>query len=116
MIDLEIYATEDGREPFSEWVDDLSSKQAKSRILATLTKMQTGLFSDSKPVGEGVQEVRIHCECGYRIYYANNGPELVIILAGSDKKHQAREIKKAKEYWLDYKARQKAGTKRRTKS
>jgi len=40
---------------------------------------------------------------GYRVYFASQGDEVVIILAGGDKSTQAQDIKNAKQLWRDYK-------------
>jgi len=48
-----------------------------------------------KPVGEGVSELRIDYGPGYRVYYAQRGRTLVVLLAGGDKRTQGRDIKLA---------------------
>jgi putative addiction module killer protein len=58
-------------------------------------------------VRDGVHELRIDYGPGYRIYFGNDGKVLVILLCGGTKRRQEKDIKKAKEYWQDYKARKK---------
>jgi putative addiction module killer protein len=57
-----------------------------------------GLESDWKPIAEGVRELRGATGPGYRIYYAWDGPALVILLCGGDKSSQVRDIARAVAY------------------
>ena len=59
-------------------------------------RVQSGLFGDVKPIGEGVSELRIDYGPGYRIYFAQRGAELIILLCGGDKGTQDRDIRTAK--------------------
>lgn len=80
---------------FSDWLESLRDRQARARIQARILRLRVGNLGDVKPVGEGVSELRIDYGPGYRIYFLLKGPELVILLAGGDKKTQARDIKTA---------------------
>ncbi len=59
--------------------------------------MELGNFGDVAPVGEGVSELRIHYGPGYRVYFVQRGPIVVVLLSGGDKRAQNSDIKKAKE-------------------
>ncbi len=61
----------------------------------SLDRLELGLKGDAKPVGEGVSELRIDYGPGYRVYFVERGQELIILLAGGDKRTQAIDIKKA---------------------
>lgn len=52
---------------------------------------------DVRPVGEGVSELCIDYGLGYRLYFVQRGLELVILLAGGDKRTQDRDIQVALE-------------------
>lgn len=104
MADIVEYETEDGTCPFLDWQDGLDV-QASAKVVVALGRMELGNFGDSKSVGEGVIERKLTHGPGYRIYYAKDGDELVILLAGGTKKRQSADIKQAKEYWQDYKNR-----------
>jgi len=104
-IQIRYYVTTDGKEPFSEWLDSLRDIRARARIRIRLDRARFGNFGDHEPVGEGVYELRIHYGPGYRVYYGIERKKLVLLLAGGTKKTQAKDIKKAKVCWRDYKKR-----------
>ena len=60
-------------------------------------------IADSKV--KGVRERRIDYGPGYRVYFGRDGEKLVILLTGGNKKSQSRDVRKALEYWKDYKER-----------
>ncbi|CBW76722.1 Hypothetical cytosolic protein (plasmid) [Mycetohabitans rhizoxinica HKI 454] len=51
-------------------------------------------------------ELRVHVGPGYRVYCGRHGNALVILLCGGDKRSQTADIRRAKEYWIDWKRRQ----------
>ena len=67
--------------------------------------MEDGNLGDVRGVGEGVMERRVDFGPGYRIYFAWDGPTLVILLGGGDKSSQRDDIDRAKERWRDYRNR-----------
>jgi putative addiction module killer protein len=84
-------------EVFSKWLRELRDRQARARIQTRIDRLQLGLAGDVKPAGEGVSELRIDYGPGYRVYFIRRGRELVILLAGGDKRTQDRDIKTAME-------------------
>ena len=102
MINIRVYKSQMGVEPFSNWFDGIKSLRAQQKIVKSLNKMERGLMSDVKSLGDGVMEYRIHFEKGYRIYFGNDGMDIVVLLVGSDKSNQSKEIENAKNYWKDY--------------
>lgn len=80
---------------FALWIDGLKDPQARARILARIERLKMGNPGDVAPVGEAVSELRIHYGPGYRVYFAQREAELVILLAGGDKRTQANDIKLA---------------------
>ena len=106
MIELLRYQRENGREPFTEWLNAQRDKLAQARIRVRLRQVQAGNFGDVEPVGDGVSELRIHVGAGYRVYFGRRGKAMVILLCGGDKGSQAADIKRAKELWAEWKRRQ----------
>ncbi len=54
-------------------------------------------FGDSKPVGEGISEMRVHTGPGYRVYFKRIENTVYILLCGGDKSTQKRDIALAKQ-------------------
>ena len=65
----------------------------------------SGNLGDTKPVGDGVSELRVDVGGSYRVYYGKHGQALVILLCGGDKGSQQSDIALAKTYWTDWKRR-----------
>lgn len=107
MIETKTYQDSNGRKPYVEWLDSLTDKKAKARILVRVNRMAAGNFGDCKPVRDGVQELKIDHGPGYRVYLSRQGPVLVLLLCGSDKGDQDRAIKQAIDYLNDWKQRGK---------
>lgn len=82
-------------EVFAKWVDGLHDIRARARILVRIERLAAGNPGDVKAVGEGVSELRIDYGPGYRVYYIKQGQKVVILLAGGDKRTQARDVKTA---------------------
>lgn len=80
---------------FVQWLDGLRDIHARARVLARIERLAGGNPGDVKPVGEGVSELRIDYGPGYRVYYKKQGREVIILLAGGDKRSQANDIKAA---------------------
>jgi putative addiction module killer protein len=102
---IRVYRAGDDSEPFTRWFGSLRDSDAVARIARCIDRLESGNFGDCKPVGKGVQELRIDYGPGYRVYLGRDGDTTVILLAGGNKKTQNRDIETAKLYWRDYKER-----------
>jgi len=80
---------------FAHWLDELSDLQARARVQVRIERLAAGNPGDVEPVGEGVSELRINYGPGYRVYFKQSGRELIILLAGGDKRTQTKDIKTA---------------------
>ena len=99
------YQTQGGRIPCREWLDTVIDPVGFAAIQSRTDRLKRGLFGDCEPVGEGVWELRIDTGPGYRVYYARSGKQVVLLLCGGDKRKQAADIKRAKDFWRDYEQR-----------
>ncbi len=56
--ELRIYETEQGKLPFSEWLDSLRDREARARIRKRLDRVTLGNLGDWRSVGQGVFELK----------------------------------------------------------
>jgi len=79
-------------EHFARWFARLRDRQAQRRIQVRIDRLQIGNPGDVQPVGSGVSEMRIDYGPGYRVYFAQRGPTLIVLLAGGDKHTQRKDV------------------------
>ena len=103
-FELQRYRTAAGRVPFSEWLGALDVSTA-ARVSSYVDRMKAGNFGGSKPVGQGVSELKIDFGPGYRVYYILDGGTVVILLCGGDKGSQRTDIRRAQGFAADYRRR-----------
>ncbi|RDJ20820.1 type II toxin-antitoxin system RelE/ParE family toxin [Bosea caraganae] len=87
---------------FSSWLDKLRDERARARIANRIARLGAGNPGDIKPIGEGLSELRVDYGPGYRVYLAQKGSVLIILLCGGDKRTQEADIRKAKELARQY--------------
>jgi putative addiction module killer protein len=80
---------------YARWFERLRDERARARILARIRRLSLGNPGDVRSVGGGVSELRIDHGPGYRVYYCTRGDALIVLLAGGDKRSQARDIRTA---------------------
>lgn len=83
---VEIYCNRFGKEPYTIWVKSLKDSKTKARIEQRVRRMENGNFGDHSSVGEGVWELRLDFGPGYRVYYAHENDQIVILLCAGNKK------------------------------
>jgi len=98
VVEVLRYADATGHRPFDCWLSRLRDPRARAAVLVRLRRLSLGLEGDSKSVGSGVCELRVHLGPGYRIYYAWDGPDRVVVLGGGSKATQAADIVRAREH------------------
>ncbi len=80
---------------FLKWLDGLRDINARARIMVRIERLASGNPGDVKPIGKKVSELRINYGPGYRVYYKQQGQQIIFLLAGGDKRTQSKDIKKA---------------------
>jgi len=106
-MEVRLYQDREGHIPLTSWIAALTDKRAQTIIRARLVRVEAGSLGDCKPVRNGVLELRIDYGPGYRVYLSRQGPALVLLLCGSGKSDQSREIENAIGYLNDWKQREK---------
>lgn len=86
---------------FDRWVRALRDARARGRIQVRILRLADGNPGDVRPVGNGVSELRIDYGPGYRVYFTQAGPVIVVLLCGGDKSSQAQDIIVAKRLSAD---------------
>lgn len=85
---------------FDKWFRKLKDLKAKAKILFRIQKIESdGHFGDSRPVGDGISELRVNFAKGCRIYFKERDGKIIVLLIGGDKSTQQKDIVKTKEIW-----------------
>ncbi len=85
---------------FDKWLRKLKDFKAKAKILFRIQKIENDEhFGDSKPVGNGIRELRVNYAKGYRVYFKEKDEKIIVLLIGGDKSSQQEDITRAKEIW-----------------
>ena len=96
------YIDANGKDVFREWIDNLRDASGRHHILKRIDRLEEGKFGDHRHVAGGVWEMRIHHGPGYRVYYGEDGPIIVLLICGGDKDSQRKDIDKALNLWSYY--------------
>jgi len=88
---VEIYKTD----VYDKWFNALKDKKTQAVLDMHIERMRFGNFGNSKPIGQGLSELKINYGAGFRIYYKNEHNKIVILLCGGDKSTQKDDIVKA---------------------
>jgi putative addiction module killer protein len=91
---------------FADWLTGLRDQIAQKRTVARIRMAETGNLGDHHFIADGVWEMRIHHGPGYRLYYAQEGSEIYLLLAGGGKQTQGRDIEKATALWSEVKKKE----------
>lgn len=81
---------------YADRFTSLRERLAKARIDIRVGRLSLGNPGDVKPVGGGVNELRIDHGPDYRVYFVQRGSVLIVLRAGGDKSTQEKDIRKAR--------------------
>jgi len=90
--------------PFEDWLNGLKDVTGRALIRKRLNRVRLGNLGNIRSLGDGVAELKVDFGPGYRVYFGEDGPRIVVLLIGGAKGSQQRDITKAKDYWRDYNA------------
>lgn len=98
------YRTRDGKISFEDWVAKLRRKDPELafRILLRIDRAEKGNYGDYRYLREGVWELKVDSGPGYRVYFAVQHREILLLLIGGDKKSQKADVMLAIDYWKDH--------------
>ncbi len=82
---------------FDAWLRVLRDRSAKAKIEVRIRRLSLGNPGQFRALKNGINELKIDCGPGYRVYYTFKGKTLVILLCGGDKSTQSRDIQLATE-------------------
>lgn len=87
---------------FDQWLRKFKDRVGRLRIVERLDRLAAGNPGDAKPIGRGVWELRLMFGPGYRVYYLQDGPRVVVLLCGGDKSTQQQDIERAYKLAQEY--------------
>ena len=99
---LLVYKDQNGKEPFTIWLNKLKDAGFRRRILMRLRRLEQGNLGDSKHIRDRLYELRLFFGSGYRVYFGKDDA-IIVLLTGGDKRSQDNDINTALQYWKDYK-------------
>ncbi len=88
--------------PYNEWFETLSEDD-QIMVIDRMARVRQGSFGEINVIDEGVWEFKFRKGRALRIYYGQIGKIVLLLLIGGDKKTQRRDIKKAIEFFTNFK-------------
>jgi putative addiction module killer protein len=99
---VKYYETEEGESPFIKWLkkQDITTRTI---IIKYVERVANGSSSNNiKSLKNGIYEIKIFYGAGLRVYFAEEGECIILLLIGGDKSTQTSDTNKAKKYWRNY--------------
>ena len=89
---------------FAKWLSRVKDRSAIAKILVRIESLRQGNTGDSKSLGSGLHELRMHYGPGYRIYYTRKSGLVILLLCGGDKSSQSKDIARARKIMTELRA------------
>lgn len=104
-MQLLVYETDSGRQPFVDWFEKLDGtrKAAVRRRLRAVEEHNH--LGDCSSLRGGLHEMRLAGRIGLRVYFTCIDGVIVLLLGGSGKNDQKRAIARARERLKDFRER-----------
>lgn len=100
------YKTVGGVEPVHEFILKLKDRIGQAKIRTKIRKAEKGNFGQEgvgyRHIQGMIWELKVHYGPGYRVYFALNNDEVIVLLIAGDKKSQDSDIEQAQRYLDDY--------------
>lgn len=82
-------------EVYRDWINALKDRAGRARIQVRVDRLVHGNPGIHRNLTDGVSELKIDFGPGYRVYYAQRGDRLLLLLIGGDKSTQQKDIERA---------------------
>jgi len=102
MRTVEYLRLPSGHEPAREWLMELDLV-TQQKVRAYIDRVAAGGGKKNiRALGDSIFEIKVKFGSGYRVYFAEEGKMILLLLLGGDKSTQQRDIEKAKTYWREH--------------
>jgi len=82
---------ENGRCPFDDWLGGLKNKKTQAVITNRVDRLAQGNFGLCRRLGD-IWELKVDFGPGFRVYFAEDGDAVVVLLTGGDKSTRRRTL------------------------
>lgn len=82
-------------EAYRSWINSLKDRTCRAQIQVRVDRLVHGNPRQRRVLTDGVCELKIDVDPGYRVYYTERGGVVIVLLAGGDKSTQQQDIKTA---------------------
>ncbi len=106
LIHVEVYVTARGEAPFEQWISRLKDRVARAKVRVQIDRVTLGNLGKCRFLKGAMGELRVAWGPGYRVYFGwMETGRRILLLWGGDKSSQPADIRRALEYWADFRSR-----------